>query len=354
MASPGRWMALVAKTPAEARNSNIDGPGGIKNINPAERPDYQFGIKRLTWPNGSYATVYSDEEPESLRSFSGDTAWLDEFGKFKNAKDCWDNLQFGMRERSNDKPRILISTTPRPLPVLIQIEAMSGTIVTTGSSYDNRENLAEEWYRDNIAIYEGTRFGRQEIHAEILLDVPGALWTRDNLDANRVKSAPPMRRIVVAIDPAATSNEDSDESGIVVAGLGEDGHGYVLGDHSLRASPDAVCQKAVGAYWAMCADRVVAEVNNGGEWIEPVVRAVDKTVAYKAVHASRGKRTRAEPISALYEQNRVHHVGAYPKLEDQMTSYTSDSKESPDRMDALVWGLTELMLGGGQPMIRAL
>lgn len=348
MQAPGRWMAMIARTPADAREYQIEGPGGVlRNTPPDERPLYEPSKRRLTWPNGSWATIYSDEEPDQLRGFSGDTAWLDEFAKFKHAQETWDNLQFGMREASNDHPRTLITTTPRPIPQLKAIEQLPGTVVVRGSSYENRANLDPRWFDETIAAYEGTRFGRQEIHAEILDDVPGALWQRSNIEQLRVERAPDLRRIVVAIDPAVSAGEDSDHTGIVAAALGVDGHGYVLADHSLRASPAGWARRAIAIFRDLQADRIVAEKNQGGDMIRHTIETIDGAVPVRLVHASRGKLTRAEPIAALYEQGRVHHVGTFPELEDQMCTYDG-TQDSPDRMDALVWALTDLMIGPRQ------
>lgn len=213
LAEPGRWIAMVGRTPADVRDYMLEGPGGLlKNTAPEERPIFQSSKRRVTWPNGAWATIYSGDEPDQLRGFSGDTAWLDEMAKYRYPAECWDNLQFGMREPSGDQPRRLITTTPRPLKVLKQIEAMATTVTVVGSSYENRDNLDPTYFHDTIAAYEGTRFGRQEIHAEILEDVPGALWTRGNLDEYRIKEPPKLSRIVIGVDPAATSTEMSNET----------------------------------------------------------------------------------------------------------------------------------------------
>jgi phage terminase large subunit-like protein len=344
--SPGRWIALLAKTPADARDYMIEGPGGfLKNTAPDFKPLYEPSKRRLTWPNGSWATIYSDEEPDQSRGFSGDTVWIDELAKFKHPKECLENLDFGMREVSADRPRKLITTTPRPIKIMKEIEAAKDTITINGSSYENRSNLDASWYVNTLSKYEGTRLGRQEIYGETLSDNPGALWKMALIDEMRVTVAPvTMKRIVLAIDPAATSNENSDETGMVVAGLGTDNKGYVLADLTLRGTPEEWARCAVNAYHVWHADRIIAETNNGGEMVETVIRMVDKNVSYKSIHASRGKIPRAEPISALYEQKRVCHVGIFPEMEDQMCDYDPKvAKYSPDRMDALVWALTELM-----------
>ena len=351
MAAPGRWIAMVARTPADARDYMVEGPGGLlRNTAPGERPLYESSKRRLTWPNGSWATIYSDEEPDQLRGFSGDTAWLDEFAKFKNAKDGWDNLQFGMREASADRPRRLITTTPRPIPILQKIIAMPTTVLVRGSSHENARNLDPTWFKETLASYEGTRVGRQEIYAEILNDVPGALWTRDNLDkALMTCQLPDMARVVVAVDPSGTRGESDggDMIGIIVAGKGVDGRGYVMADRSCKLSPAGWGARVVDAYHEFSADRIVAERNYGGAMVQHVIRTADPRAAYKEVTASRGKIVRAEPVAALYEQCRVGHVAKLSLLEDQMCQMGSDGflgEGSPDRVDAMVWALTELML----------
>ncbi len=343
--SPGRWMALVAKTPADARDYMIEGPGGIlKNTHREEMPLYEPSKRRLTWPNGSWATIYSDQEPDQLRGFSGDTAWLDEFAKFRNPRLTWDNLMFGMREASSDRPRVAITTTPRPIKILIEIQKAPTTVMVIGDSYENRANLDPYWFNEVLSQYEGTRLGRQELYAEILEDNPDALWIRDDIEQHRLTKAPELSRIVVAIDPQAKDSETSAETGIVVAGKGTDGRGYVLDDMSTKSSPEGWGKAAVTAYHKFRADRIIGEANNGGDMVEHVVRTVDQTVPFKQVHASRGKQLRAEPISALYEQGKISHVGMFGDLEDQMLQWVPGDK-SPDRLDALVWALTELMLG---------
>jgi phage terminase large subunit-like protein len=349
---PGRQIAMIARTPADARDYMIEGPGGIlKNTPPLVRPVYEPSKRRLTWPNGSRATIYSDGEPDQLRGFSGDTAWLDEFAKFRSPKEVWDNLQFGMREASGDKPRRLITTTPRPLGLLRDIERMPSTVVIVGSSYDNRANLDPSWFEETIQAYEGTRLGRQEIHAEILEDVPGALWSQRSLDDHRAAQAPELKRIVVGVDPSIAGSENANETGIVGMGTAEvDGsgsHGYVLDDRSLQGSPEEWGRAAVACYRGLQADLIVAERNQGGEMVEHVIRSVDPNVPVKLVTASRGKFVRAEPISSLYEQGRIHHVGVFATLEDQMIAFTPETAanrrhESPDRVDALVWAASEL------------
>jgi phage terminase large subunit-like protein len=355
-----RRVALVAETAADGRQVMVEGESGLLAVHPAaERPRYEPSKRLLTWPNGAIATLYNATEPDQLRGPQHDAAWCDELAKWRHARETWDMLQFGLR--LGHRPKIVVTTTPRPLPLLAEIMRRVDTVVTRGSTYENRANLPASFFEAIVARYQGTRLGRQELDAEWLEDMPGALWQRARIDALRVARPPALGRIVVAIDPAVSSGEGADETGIVVAGLGRDGHGYVLEDASLKGSPDAWGRRAVECYRRWQADRVIGEVNNGGELIEHVLRTVDPSIAYKAVRASRGKRARAEPIAALDEQGRVHHVGAMPALEDQMCQFTADFDAaragfSPDRVDARVWALSELMLApqAGEPRVRTL
>lgn len=341
-------IALVAETSADARDVLVEGESGLLSIHPADyRPHYEPSKRRLTWPNGAVATLYNAVEPDQLRGPQHDAAWLDEMAKWRYAQETWDQLQFGMR--LGDQPRQVITTTPRPLPLLKMVMADPHTVVTRGKTDDNRVNLAEPFLRQIVGRYAGTRLGRQELDAEILDDVPGALWSRRGIDERRVSVSPDLQRVVIAVDPAITSGEDADETGIIAAGIAKDQdghtHGYVLDDWSLQGTPEEWARKAVALYRKHNADRIVAEKNQGGEMVETVIRTVDPNVPVTLVHASRGKYVRAEPISALYEQGRVHHVGVHSQLEDQMAAFTPDvdrSTGSPDRVDALVWGLTDL------------
>jgi len=345
----GRF-ALVARTAADARDVMVEGESGLLAICPSwHRPKYEPSKRRITWPNGALATVYSADEPDLLRGPQHDGAWVDELASWR-FPDAWDQLQFGLR--LGDHPRGVITTTPRPTKLIREIAASKTTSITNGRSLDNKANLAPEFFTFIVNKYAGTRLGRQELEGEILEDNPGALWHRANFDDNRVEKLPQLRRIVVAADPAVTSNADSDETGIIVAGMDSQSpaHFYVLDDLSLSASPDTWARVLVQAYLRQKADRIIGEVNNGGDLVETIIRHVEidgkragLNASYKAVHASRGKAIRAEPISALYEQNRVHHVGAFPILEDQLCDWDpAVSTDSPDRLDALVWALTEL------------
>jgi phage terminase large subunit-like protein len=339
-------IALVGPTAADCRDVMVEGDSGILSLyGTGIRPLYEPSKRRVTWPNGAIATTYSADEPERLRGPQHDAAWADEIGAWKYATEAWDMLMFGLR--LGQRPRCVATTTPRPIQLVRDLTKASSTVVTRGRTFDNAANLAPSFLEQILSKYEGTRLGRQEIEGELLDDVPGALWTRSEIDKLRVTEAPELVRVVIPIDPAMTSGEKADETGIVPVGLGVDGHGYVLKDLSCRMSPDGWARRAVQAYHELEADRIIAEVNNGGELVENVIRTADPLVSYKSVHASRGKRVRAEPVSALYEQSRVHHVGSFPQLEDQMCAFTPDGYDgSPDRVDALVWGLTELMLGG--------
>lgn len=347
MAYPGRWIALVARTPADARDYMIEGPGGLlRNTPPWERPLYEPSKRRVIWPNGAWATIYSDDEPDQLRGYSGDTAWLDEFAKFKHPRECWDNLQFGMREISNDRPRRLITTTPRPILILRELEKLPSTRVVIGTSHENRANLDPTWFAETILGYEGTRIGRQEVYAEIIDDAPGALWKRDMI--RHIGREPDLLRIVVAVDPPASSSGESALAGIVVCGLGIDRRGYVLADYSGRMSPGEWGRKVIEACDTWRADRIVAEANQGGEMVRHTIQTVRENAPVTLVHASRGKQARAEPVAALYEQGKVDHVGSFPELEDEMCTWEPlSAMPSPDRLDAMVWAMTELAIGGG-------
>jgi phage terminase large subunit-like protein len=303
------------------------------------------------------ATTYSADEPDSLRGPQHDTAWADELASWQYA-DAWDQLKFGLRLGSN--PRICATTTPRPTEIIagrgedgkrLGLIRDPKTAVTRGTTYDNLANLAPEFVAEIRRTYESTRLGRQEIHAEILEDVEGSLWQRSFI--RYVKEVPDFERVVVAVDPAVSATESSDETGIVVVGMAQDGQCYVLADCSGTMSPLTWAKRVVQLYEHYQADRIVAEVNNGGDLVEANIRTVSRNVPFLAVHATRGKRTRAEPIAALYERGRVHHVGQHTKLEDQLCEWVPMSGDkSPDRLDALVWAITDLAFAKQQPKTR--
>lgn len=347
-------IALIGATAADVRDIMIEGPSGILPLSPAWcRPEYEPSKRKLTWPNGAVAHAFSSEEADRLRGPQFDFGWCDELAAWADAQTTWDMFQFGLRRGKN--PRWIITTTPRPIRLLRELLAREGldVVVTRGTTFENADNLAAPFLKAVRERYEGTRLGRQELNAEILEDVAGALWKREWLDVRRVDAAPDMRRIVVAIDPAVSTTDGADETGIIVAGKGTDDRFYVLEDLSGKYGPDEWARRAVAAYARLNADRIIGEKNNGGDMIETVIRPVDRNVSYRAVHASRGKVTRAEPISALYEQGKVSHVGKrLSLLEDQMCAFTSDFDRStagysPDRVDALVWALAELSGGVG-------
>jgi phage terminase large subunit-like protein len=311
-----RRIALVGRTSADVRDVMINGESGLLSIYPdRERPRYVGSRRSVRWPNGAIATCYSADKPDQLRGPQHDTAWADELASWQY-RDAWDQLMFGLR--LGDDPRAVITTTPRPTPIIKEILSDPSTVVVRGSTFDNKQNLAAAFIDTIVRRYEGTRLGRQELYAEVLDDNPDALWRRDSIENTRTDRAPAMKRVVVAIDPEATSGEESAETGIIAAGKGVDGEFYVLRDASRRDTPNGWAKAAIAVFNELRADRVVAEVNNGGEMIEAVLRSVSPYISYYGVHASRGKVTRAEPIAALYEQGRVHHVGSFPELEDQM------------------------------------
>ncbi len=368
--NPGTHIALVAATFPDAQkvmlSYGLEGQtdaSGILAVSPPDfRPVYEMTRNRLVWPNGTVADIYTAEEPGRLRGPQHHFAWVDEIAAWDKEQGAWDQLLFGLRLGAH--PRACITTTPRPIPIVRQLMADPQTVVTRGRTMDNAANLAESFFASVVSRYEGTRLGRQELDGEVLEEAEGALWSGDMIERLRVRSAPDMRRVVVAIDPAVTNNEGSDETGIVVAGvapcacksnghLAEELHGFVLADYSGKHSPNAWARAAIKAYQDHKADRIVAEVNNGGALVEVNLRTVDKQIPYTAVHASQAKRPRAEPIAALYEQGKVHHVGGFAKLEDQMTTWEPlTGQRSPDRMDALVWALSALMLKEGAPAFQ--
>lgn len=364
-----RQVALIGETAADVRDVMIKGDSGILACSPPDyRPTYVANRRALVWPNGTEALIFSAVEPDQLRGPQFDTAWCDELAKWRYAEYAWDMLQMGLRLGD---PQALVTTTPRPIKVLKEILKDPSTISTVGSTYENVGNLAAS-YADYIRRkYEGTRLGRQELEAAILDDVPGALWKRSNLDTFRVydprkvcdedwmigkRPMPNLERVVVSVDPPATSGENADECGIVAAGVvgsvrDQRAHGYVLEDASVQGlSPQEWATEAVNAYHRNGASLMVAETNQGGEMVEFVIKQVDPSINVKRVHASKGKFARAEPVSAIYEQGRVHHVGTHAVLEDQMCQFAidglPDKNASPDRVDALVHAMTELMVTG--------
>lgn len=369
---PGCRFGLIASTFSDGRDTLIEGETGLLSILPAEalygqsrETAWKVSRGELRLANGSRLRIFSSERPDRLRGPQFHGAWCEEISSWRDAHKgdvidtTWSNVKLACR--LGEHPRMCITSTPKPNKLTRALMAIPGLELVTGSSYENRDNLSEQWWREVIAPYEGTRLGLQEIHAQILEDVEGALWTLALIDDLRVDQEPDLARIVVGVDPNASSDEAANSAGVIVAG--RDGrsqferHAYVLADRTItRGGPRAWAQAAVDAYHDFKADLIIAEKNQGGEMVEVMLKTVDPTVPVKLVSASRGKRTRAEPIASLYVGSdtipgRVHHVGSFPDLESEQTTWTPDA-DSPDRMDALVWALTELMLGGreGGPM----
>lgn len=353
-----RLVNLIGATADDARDIMIEGESGILAVCPKhERPVYKKSDRQLLWPSGCKSLIFTADEPDRLRGKQHEKLWADELAAWRY-EEAWDQALMGLR--LGDDPQSVVTTTPRPTKIIRELMKDPETHVTRGSTYDNRANLASTFFDRIIKKYEGTRLGRQELQAEVLDDNPNALWQRAWIDRDRLKpeQVPQLHRIAVAIDPSVhdgtkTKKEsakpqatDRAEAGIVGGGIatinGVD-HGYVLDDKSTFGSPAEWAQVAVDLFRSRRSDRIVAEVNNGGHMVEMTIRAIDRKVPYTAVHASRGKFTRAEPVSALYEQRRVHHVGSFPVLEDEMCDW-EPGMPSPNRMDALVWLLTYLML----------
>ncbi|WP_244479303.1 MULTISPECIES: terminase family protein [unclassified Rhizobium] len=359
-ARPGLRIALVAETLGDAREVMIDGVSGICRVATRHRPEFEVSRRRLVWPNGTIAQIFSSEDPESLRGPQFDYAWCDELGKWKHAQATFDMLQFALRLGAD--PRILVTTTPRPIPILKALAADPATVLRRIRTADNAGNLAPGFLRAMDGRYGGTRLGRQELDGEMIADREDALWNRAAIEAltlrdgGSLRETGPLGRIVVAVDPPAGSGPDSC-CGIVVAGIDGRGRAVVLADCSVEgASPAGWAAAVVRAFRRFDADRIVAEINQGGDMVAAVLRGIDARLPITNVRASRGKWLRAEPVAALYEQGRVVHAGAFPALEDQMCDFGAEglsSGRSPDRLDALVWALTALMLdGGGEPRLR--
>lgn len=350
---PGCHIALVGRTVADVRDVMIKGRSGILACSPPWfRPEYKPSLRLLIWPNGTTATTYSADEPDQLRGPQHSFAWADERAAWQY-DDAWDQLSFGLRiaPAPGVIPQCVVTTTPRNTKAMKALVSDPSTVVTKRSTYENQENLSPRFIREIERRYAGTRLGRQEIGGDLIEDIDGALWKRQWLDDGRVVRYPDLKRIVVAVDPPASSAETSDspaECGIVVAGVGVDGHGYTLADASLIGTPDEWASEVLAVYSKFKADLIVGEVNNGGEMVGAIIKAIaDRNgminIPYKAVRASRGKQVRAEPVSLLYERQQIHHVGTFPDLEDQQCNWVPGEK-SPDRMDASVWAYTELML----------
>lgn len=355
---PTERIALVGETQGQVRDVMIEGVSGLLSIHTRwERPTWHPSRRRLEWPNGAIAQAFSAEDPEGLRGPQFGAAWSDELAKWPNLQECWDMLQFGLR--LGDRPRQIVTTTPRPLPLIKRLLADPHVAVSRAATGANRFNLAPEFLRSITHAYGGTRLGRQEIDGEIVEESADALWTRAMIEDCRVATAPALVRIVVAVDPPASSSQRADSCGLVVAGVDRDGIGHVLEDGTASGvRPHEWAAKAVALYQRFEADALVVEVNQGGEMAESVIREVASDVPVTAVRATRGKYLRAEPVAALYAQGRVRHAGRFPQLEDEMCDFGPtglSSGRSPDRLDALVWALTHLMLAArGRPRVRGI
>ena len=355
--NPEVQVAVVVPTFGDIRRVAFGGVSGILKWLPKEcmmegrGRGYNSTASEITLYNGSKIMGFSATEPDRLRGPQFHRAWCDEIAAWRYP-DTFDQLMFGLRLGEN--PQCVITTTPKPNQLIRNLVKRTGTVTTRGSTFENSDNLAPAAIQQLKEKYDNTRLGRQELYAEVLDDTEGALWSYNMFDETRIakEAVPDLRRIIVAVDPAVTSHEDSDETGIIVAGCGVDGRYYVLEDASGRMSPDGWGRKAVDCFYNWQADRIVAEVNNGGDLVERLIRSIDNSVPYTPVNASRGKLTRAEPIAALYEQKKVSHAGRYAEVEDQMTTYTGGSRKSPDRLDALVWALTELSQSSGTAFWR--
>lgn len=353
-ARTGRYPKIIlgAATPQDARDIMIEGESGLlETAAPDFRPIYEPSKLRITWPNGCRGYIRSGAEPERSRGLNAYFAWLDEIAAWQYPQATWDNMMFGLRLGA--RPQVIVTTTPKPIKLIRTLLDDPTCVVTTDSSYANRANLADSWWNDVIVPLEGTRLSEQEVYARYLSDVPGALWRQSLIEATRrqMPADDEIGRTVIAVDPAVTSSANSNETGILVLAAGKGvskGHAFVLRDLSGRHPASEWPKMVAAAYRTLSADRVIAEVNNGGDLVEMALRAVDPNIPYKSVTASRGKRGRAEPVAALYERGLVHHVGTFGALESQMITFIADERDdaaSPDRVDALVWGVTDLLLG---------
>lgn len=351
-------IALVGETHLDVRAVMVEGVSGLMAIHRAEeRPTWTRTLRRLQWPNGAVAEGFSSEDPEALRGPQFGLAWADEVAKWRHAETTWDMLQFALR--LGDRPRQVATTTPRPTALLKRLLAEPGTTVTRAATLANAAHLAPTFLSRVVGRYQGTRLGRQELDGELIDDRPDALFSRDDIERRRLETAPDCVRVVVAIDPPATSGPRSDACGLVAAGIDADGIGYVLADETASGlRPAQWAKRAVALYHRLGADGIVAEVNQGGEMVTTILAEIDAAVPVRPVRATRGKYTRAEPVAALYERGRVRHAGWFRALEDEMVDFGPTGLSSgrlPDRLDALVWALTHLMLTDkATPQVRPL
>lgn len=342
-----RFPNLAGATAEDVREIMIEGESGILACAPEDfRPDFTPSLKRLVWPNKVETHIYYGSEPNKARGPQSDYLWCDELAKWQFPEETFDNLSLGLRLGPN--PLCMVTTTPKPTRFLMDLEkridkkGRLSTVVTRGKTQDNYKNLSPVFISTIISKHEGTRLGRQELDGEFLDDNPEALWKRVDIDNNKVRSIPELSYVVIGVDPAATSKDGSDDTGIIAAGKDDNGHYYVLGDHTVHDTPQKWGEAAITAYHKHKANAIIGETNNGGEMVAHTLKTIDSKVPFQAVHASRGKATRAEPVSALYEQGKVHHFGTFPELEDQLCEWIPGAEKSPDRLDALVWAITKL------------
>ena len=347
---PNVQVAVVAPTHGDLRRVCFGGPSGLMSVIPKEClsnsrdfKGYSSSVSEIRLANGSKITGYAAQEPDRLRGPQFHRAWCDEVASWRHPE-AFDQLMFGLRLGEN--PQCIITTTPKPIQIIRNLLERDDCVVTRGSTFENEKNLAASTLSMLREKYEGTTIGRQELYAELINDMDGALWTPSLIDSKRenvINITEKITNVIVAVDPAVTSGDSSDETGVVVVGKDSNNEYYVLDDKSGKYKPDQWGQLAIDLFYQWDADRIVAEVNNGGDLVEKLIRTLDSGVRYKSVHATRGKMVRAEPVAALYEQGRVHHCGVFSELETQMCTYTGERpKPSPDRLDALVWGLSEL------------
>lgn len=345
MSGQYRRIALIGNTEKDVRQVMIEGPSGLLSCHPPNemRPRYYASLGVVIWPNGAVASVYTAEAYEKLRGPQFDGAWVDELAKFRFAQETWDQLRMALR--LGQQPRVIVTTTPRPIPLIRTLMEDPLAKVTRGSTFENKSNLSRAFITQIKKCYGETRIGAQEIYGHLLDDRPGALWRRDLIQYGLPPGVNSFVRVVIAVDPATTFGPDSDETGIIVAGVTDEKKAYVMADLSGRYSPNEWAEKIIQAYETYQADRVVAETNQGGAMIEQILRSHDATVSFRGVCARRGKKARAEPVVALYEQGRVYHQKVFEQLEDQLCGYVpGETAKSPDRLDALVWALTDLVI----------
>jgi predicted phage terminase large subunit-like protein len=342
-----KYPSLVGATADEVRDVMINGESGILKCAPPDfYPDYIPSLKKLIWPNKVETHIYYGSEPSKGRGPQSDFLWFDEIAKYQFPEETFDNLMLGLRLGPN--PLCIVTSTPRPTRFLMDLEKRTDkqgracTVVTRGRTQDNYKNLSPVFISTIISKYECTRLGRQELDGEFLSDNPEALWKRSDIDKSRVREIPQLTYVVIGIDPSATSKAGSDDTGIIAAGRSQDGHFYILGDYTCHLTPQGWGEAAITADHKHKANLIIGETNNGGEMVEHTIRTIDQNIPFHAVHASRGKAIRAEPVSSLYEQGKAHHFRSFPELEDQLCEWVPGS-DSPDRLNALVWSISHLM-----------